>query len=161
MSLESGRVIGIEAHCLWVETVRRSSCGSCVAQKGCGQGLMNRLADGRRNQLRVSLGEFVADDFQLDDEVDISIPDRVLLGATLVVYLLPLLSLLAGMVIATQYSAADGPAALGAGLGFVLGLGLVRLHAGLVRARPAYQPRVVDRRPGRPTSPQIIQPGLS
>ena len=143
MITESGRVVGIEDKALWVETIRRSTCGSCAAQKGCGQGLMNKFTDGRRNQLRVLLGSQSADAFHLDDEVEISIPERALITGAMTVYLLPLFSMIAGMALASQYAPSDAIAALGALLGFVGGMVLVRLHAMYIHNKPAFQASVV------------------
>lgn len=143
MITESGRVVGIEDKALWVETIRRSTCGSCAAQKGCGQGLMNKFTDGRRNQLRVLLGSQSADAFHLDDEVEISIPERALIAGAMTVYLLPLFSMIAGMALASQYAPSDAIAALGALLGFVGGMVLVRLHAMYIHNKPAFQASVV------------------
>ncbi|CAA0080595.1 SoxR reducing system RseC family protein [Zhongshania aliphaticivorans] len=143
MITETGRVVGIEDKALWVETIRRSTCGSCAAQKGCGQGLMNKATDGRRNQLRVLLGSQSADAFHLDDEVEISIPERALITGAMMVYLLPLLSMIAGMALASQYASSDGVAAVGALLGFVLGMVFVRLHAMYIQNKPAFQASVV------------------
>lgn len=143
MSVESGRVVGIEEHHLWIETISQSSCSRCVAQKGCGQGLLNRYASGRRNHLKVAMGGFSRQDFHLDDQVDISLPDHRLLGAALVVYLLPLFSMMGVMLLAGQFSAADSASIFGAVVGFLLGLLLVKLHGRAVASRPGYLPRVV------------------
>lgn len=140
---ETGRVVGIESDSLWVETVRRSTCNACSAQKGCGTGLLNRIGDGRRNHLRVLLGGQSPDRFHLDDIVEISIPEHVLLSGAVIVYLVPLVSMLAGMAAAQSLFATDGGAALGALAGFVLGLLGVRLHAHWIRDNAAYQPTVV------------------
>jgi sigma-E factor negative regulatory protein RseC len=142
---ETGRVVGIEDQALWVETIRRSTCGSCVAQKGCGQGLMNKVTDGRRNQLRVLLGSLAADSFQLNDEVEISIPERALIVGSMMVYLVPLFTMIAGMALAAQYRPGDVTAALGALSGFLMGMVVVRLHAMYIQNKPAFQATVVPK----------------
>ena len=43
MLLETGRVVAVDADSVWVETIRRTTCGSCAVQKGCGHGLLNQL----------------------------------------------------------------------------------------------------------------------
>lgn len=143
MITETGRVVGIDNDALWVETIQRSTCNSCSAQKGCGQGLMNKAFDGRRNQMRVLLQNQSADDFRLDDQVDIGIPERALVGGAMLVYLLPLLTMLVGMAASQSVFLGDIAAALGALLGFVGGLGLLRAHAHLNRDNPAYQPIIL------------------
>lgn len=143
MISETGRVVGIEDTALWVETIRRSTCGTCAAQKGCGQGLMNKATDGRRNQLRVLLGPLAADSFHLDDEVEISIPERALIAGAMMVYLMPLMAMIAGMAFATQFKSGDAAAAAGALIGFIAGMLLVRLHALIIQNKPAFQATVV------------------
>ena len=156
MITETGRVVGIEDKALWVETIRRSTCGSCAAQKGCGQGLMNKFTDGRRNQLRVLLGSLSVDTFHLNDEVEISIPERALIGGAMMVYLLPLITMIAGMGLVSNYASGDVAAALGALGGFLLGMALVRLHAMYIQNKPAYQATVVAKFPPAATNSVAI-----
>lgn len=143
--LESGRIVAINDDSLWVETIRQSTCGSCVAQKGCGQGLLNRIGDGKRNHIRVLLDGASASAFKLDDDVEFAVPDNVLLKAAAMVYLLPLFALLAGMGLAHEWSGSQGLAAVGALAGFAIGFALVRLHALINADNPKLQPRLVSR----------------
>jgi sigma-E factor negative regulatory protein RseC len=154
MIAESGRVVGIDADALWVETIQRSTCGSCSAQKGCGQGLMNKVFDGRRNQLRVMLQNQSPSDFQLDDQVDIAIPERALVGGAMMVYLLPLVTMLVVMAITNEFFATDIAAAAGAFLGFVGGLAILRVHAHVNRNNPIYQPKVLAK--SALSQPQVV-----
>ncbi|MBD2858576.1 SoxR reducing system RseC family protein [Spongiibacter sp. KMU-158] len=128
MIVETGRVVAIEQQALWIETIQKSTCGSCTAKNGCGQGLMNRVMDGRRNQLKVPLGEFSAADFAIDDRVEMGVEESTLLSGALMVYLLPLFSMIAGMGLISQWDSRDGIAALGAALGFVFGLLVLRVY---------------------------------
>ncbi|TDG12005.1 transcriptional regulator [Seongchinamella unica] len=146
MLTETGRVVAVDADGVWVETIRRSTCGSCAAQKGCGHGLMNRLSDGHRSLIRALSGELDAVDCQVDDEVRISIPEEVILRGSLVVYMLPLLVMLAGAAAGSSLypAAGDIAAALGAVLGFVAGFALVRLHAFRHRDDKNLQPTLVE-----------------
>lgn len=141
---EGGRVVAIEADALWVETIQRSTCGSCAAQKGCGQGLLNTLGDGKRNHLRVLLGDVPASNFALGDEVRFAVPENVLLRGAAIVYLTPLLALLGGMGLVHDLTGSDKLAALGALAGFAAGFVVVRLHALLTRNRPELQPHIVS-----------------
>lgn len=146
MIKESGRVVAIEKDSLWVETIRQSTCGSCSAQKGCGHGLLNKVSSGQRNHLRVLLGDLSASEFAIDDEVDISIPEQVLVMGALIVYLLPLLSMLTGALLVSNWYPGDVPTFLGAVIGFVVGVLLVRYHARLNRNNENFQPVVLARR---------------
>jgi sigma-E factor negative regulatory protein RseC len=146
MLVETGRVVAVEADSLWVETVRQTTCGSCSARKGCGHGLMNQISDGHQCLVRVLPGRLSPTDCAVDDEVRISIPEEVVLRGSLVVYVLPLLCMLAaagaGSYLAPQ--AADGAGALGAIAGLAVGFGLVRWHAWRHRDDCRLQPTLLE-----------------
>lgn len=142
MIYETGRVVALESDSLWVETIRSSTCNSCSAQKGCGHGILNKVANGRRNYVRALLVDRPASDFQIDDEVEISIPEQVLVGGALLVYLMPLLAMLAGALLLSQWFVSDFVQFIGAVAGFCVGLLLVRVHAFYHRDNVDYQPLV-------------------
>ena len=131
MLTETGRVVAVEPDCLWVETVRQSVCGTCSANKACGHGLLNRLGDGRRSFLRVANNSFDPDQFRVDDQVQIAIPESLLLRSSFLVYLLPLLCALSlaalGPVLLPTLG--DAGAIAGASMGIAVGFALVRWHA--------------------------------
>lgn len=131
MPMETGRIVAVDADSLWVETIRKSTCGTCSAQKGCGHGLLNRIRDGQRGLVRVLPGAFSLADCRVNDEVSISLPDEVILRGSLIVYMLPLLAMLAGAAAGSQWLpwAQDPAAVVGAALGFAGGVALVRWHA--------------------------------
>ncbi|HUH38721.1 MAG TPA: SoxR reducing system RseC family protein [Spongiibacteraceae bacterium] len=143
MIIETGRVVAVEDGALWVETIRRSTCESCSARNACGHGLMNRVGAGRRNHVRALFDSPDNVEYQVDDLVRISIPDHLLVQASAIVYLLPLLTMVAGLLLAPQGS--DAGAALGAVLGLGLGFLAVWLHGRWSRDHQALQPRVVER----------------
>jgi sigma-E factor negative regulatory protein RseC len=88
---ESGRVIATEGDTAWVETSRRSSCGSCEA-KGCGTGTLSQILGRKTQQLRVNnpIGA------EPGDQVVLGIEESALIKGSLAVYLVPLLALLGG-----------------------------------------------------------------
>lgn len=139
---ESGRVVAVENDALWVETIRQSTCNACSAEKVCGQGIMNRMGSGKRHHLKVPLDGRDPQDFQPNDEVTIRVPDGALVGAALLVYLVPLLGLIGGMLF---FEARFAEPAIGALLGFGSGLGLVWLHGRLQFVGKRYQPVLVGR----------------
>jgi sigma-E factor negative regulatory protein RseC len=142
MLTESGRVVGIEADSLWVETIRRSTCGACKAQKGCGHGIINRLTDGKRGYIRALPGERSIEHYSIGDQVLINIPEEVILRGSFIAYLLPLIVMLAGAVAAVQWLPGneDFIAVLGATGGLVLGFALVYWHGARHRRDPGFQP---------------------
>ena len=129
MLTESGRIVGIEADSLWVETIRRSTCGACKAQKGCGHGLVNRIADGKRGYIRALPGSRSLEHYNIGDHVLISIPEEVILRGSFIAYLLPLIAMLAGAVIGGTPLAGGKATVFGAILGSIL---LTAVAIGLV-----------------------------
>jgi len=148
MLVESGEVVAVDADAVWVETLRRSTCGSCAAQKGCGHGLLNRLGSGRRHYIRALPGNIRPEQCRVGDVVEIALPESVILRGSLLVYLLPLLAMLAGAATAAALwpDLHDFGALAGATAGLATGLIAVRMHARRHRADPALQPTLMARR---------------
>lgn len=128
MLTETGRIVAVEADRLWVETINRSTCGSCAAEKGCGQSLLARWA-ARSSYLPVWLDGRDADDFQLNDVVTLGIPEDVVVKSSLLVYCLPLVGILAGVWLAATIWPGENGAIAGALSGLLGGGVLVKLHA--------------------------------
>lgn len=137
---ETGRVVRIEADALWVETISRSSCGQCAARTGCGQASLATWLS-RANLLRVS-APGATRRYQLDQQVVLGIDEAALAKASLLIYLLPLLFLLAGALLA-GHGRPDWVAAVGAILGFVAGAALARNLSRRLQTNPRYHPVLV------------------
>lgn len=88
---ESAQVVAVEGDYAWVETQRRSSCGSCEA-KGCGTGALSKVLGARVQRIKVR-NPIQA---QAGDSVTLGIEEGVLLQGSLMVYIVPLLLMLAG-----------------------------------------------------------------
>jgi sigma-E factor negative regulatory protein RseC len=134
MISETGRIVALHEGQAWVATNRRGTCGSCALRAGCGQDLVARALGAGRQHLQVAASPELA----LHDEVEIAIPERGLLTAALLAYLVPLLSLLSGAALGHALGG-EVPAIAGALAGLAAGIGLARLllSAGVVRlARP-------------------------
>ncbi len=148
MLTETARVVAVEDESLWVETIRKSTCGTCAARKGCGHGLLNRIGDGKGGYVRVlQSSQLAAADCQVDDQVLIAIPEEVILRGSLIVYMLPLAFMLAGAALASVLFpfAQDNAALLGAFLGLSMGFLVVRLHARRNRHNQSYQPTLLEK----------------
>lgn len=88
---EAARVIQCEDTFAWVETNRKSACDSCSMNKGCGTGAISKVFGEKRSRLKV-INKIHAD---VGDSVLIGINESALLIGSFLVYLLPILSLLA------------------------------------------------------------------
>jgi sigma-E factor negative regulatory protein RseC len=146
MPTETGRVVAIEADALWVETIRRSTCGGCAAQKGCGHALLDRGSDRHRGRIRILPGARSVCEFTIDDQVQFDIADATILRGSLIAYGLPLFGLLAGALATAWWLPGnrDVVAVLGATVGLLLGFALVRWHGDRHRGDPDFQPVLQD-----------------
>lgn len=142
MIRETGRVVAVEDSCLWVETIRRSTCNSCSAQKACGHGLLNKMSEGRTHHIRVLLNEHCEQVYVVNQQVDIGVPERLLVVGAMIIYLVPLLMMLmgAGLASVIWVNHGDVIAVLGAVLGFFIGFAIVKLHAVLNHNNKSMQP---------------------
>ncbi len=137
---ESGRVVALEDGAVWVQTLRQSTCASCSANAGCGQGLLDKLAiSSQRGHVRALTDLHLA----IGDEVVIGVREELLLGSAVQVYLLPLLALLGGGLLAQSLGLSE-PLTIALGLGGLVVAGLlVRRRSLRVADDPYLQPVVV------------------
>lgn len=138
MITESGKVVAVTGEHAWVQTIRASACQSCSARNGCGQKVLASATAGRANQVRVlnSVNACVG------EEVTLGINESALLGASLLVYALPLLLMVAASIVGHQMSSGtDAAAMLGAAAGLASGFVLSRQlqHRGAGH----YEPRLL------------------
>lgn len=137
---EQGRVVAVEAGAVWVETLRKSTCSSCSVKAGCGQGLLDQLgAGGRRGYVR-ALSDL---HLSVGDAVVIGVREELLVRGSLLVYLLPLLGLFAGAIVAGQLALSEPWVILSALSGFVVACAGVRWRSHQASADPFLQPVVL------------------
>lgn len=149
LSVERARVISVEVGerntSLWVETFQSSTCGSCEAKKGCGQGVLNRWFQRGSQCFEVSCAENQADFFTVGQWVEIGIPDGLVLKASLVAYLLPLFGLIFGAIVLESFYPGDLAALFGGILGFAIGLVVVRQFAERRQTLRDSQPQLIGK----------------
>ena len=95
MIFETGIVVNNEHGSLLVETIQRTACDTCIAEKGCGQSLLAKLT-GKTNRIRVLLGDYPAESIELGQSITIGIPENVIVKGSLLVYMLPILMAVVG-----------------------------------------------------------------
>ncbi len=134
---ETAHVVAAKGDNAWVETERRSSCGSCSA-KGCGTGALSKVLGTKvqRLEVRNPIGA------QAGETVILGIEEGVLLKGSLMVYILPLALMLVGGLLgetlAPQWeSDPEGLSLLFGALGLLLGLFWLRRY----NSRCAKDPR--------------------
>lgn len=105
-------------------------CGHCSSEGGCGSGTLSKLfcsTKPRRFAVRNQVGAKVG------DEVQVSLPDGVLLRGAVKLYLLPLALLLAGGIaaggFASDAASRDAYAVVGAMAGLLSGFAIAKLSS--------------------------------
>lgn len=145
MMQEEGQVTGHGKEGVWVETQRRSTCGSCNARSGCGSGLLSQFS--RRKPHRVLIHVPEGQEWpSVGERVVIGIDESTFLRSAGLLYGLPLISGMLGGILAEQLA---GTGALAVPSGFVLslaaGLLVVRWHAARPDQQALYRPRLLRR----------------
>jgi sigma-E factor negative regulatory protein RseC len=145
---ETARVVALDGDQAWVTTRRRSACESCSANKGCGAGIMARsFSAGRTLQIK-ALNQVEA---VVGEDVVLGIDDRVLVRSAVLMYLLPLLALMAGALLGEWLSEMlihSGSEYLSVLMGLsamIAVLWWLRGYARLLAATGDYQPRIMRR----------------
>jgi len=107
-----------------LEIERKSACGLCGQTRGCGNSIWGKLfahqstAFKAQNRINAKVG----------DSVIVGINEKALLKSALLLYILPLVTMLIGAILASQIHDTNGSAMIGAAAGLVLGLLWVKGH---------------------------------
>ena len=137
---EAAVVVKIENHQVWVESGQNSGCGGCRQQASCTTSALGSVL--KKKPVPVDCGI----PLKIGDAVMVAIDESLLLRATLVLYLLPLIALFTGAGLADWLLADNARYAdlwmAGSGVtSFLLSLWLINKAQGLLLlchyARPA------------------------
>jgi sigma-E factor negative regulatory protein RseC len=135
-------VIHIQGTEALVEAVGEGGCGQCSSEKGCGSSKLSQLFCSKPRQFRVH-NEAKA---SIGDEVQITLQDGVLLRSSLLVYVLPLVLLLAGGMLGSHWAkdavSRDGFAVMGSFLGLIGGFVIAQWVAKRLRVMAVARPLV-------------------
>lgn len=152
MLIETGQVVAIEADCLLVETLSRSTCASCQTQKVCGQSALARWG-AKPARLRVSLEGKDPSQFKVGDRVSIGVPEDVIARGSILIYALPLVVMMMASYVAHRQHWSDALVAMCALLGLIAGAFIVRLWSKQTYFQHRLQPTLIDGK----TDSQTIQ----
>jgi sigma-E factor negative regulatory protein RseC len=107
-----------------LEIERKTACGLCGQTRGCGNSIWGKLfahqstAFKAQNRINAKVG----------DSVIVGINEKALLKSALLLYILPLVTMLIGAILASQIHDTNGSAMIGAAAGLALGLLWVKGH---------------------------------
>jgi len=126
---EHAIVVDVDNDTAMLEIVRKTPCGLCGQTRGCGISLWGRLF-GHRSNIFKAVNQINA---KAGDAVIVGIEEQALLFSSMLVYGIPLATLLVGALLAgvlvPSELHADRNAIIGAALGLVLGLFWVKVHS--------------------------------
>lgn len=99
MFTEIGKIIAVEEDMAWVQTQSKTGCSSCKVSTTCGSGIVNKAFSHKVfvTPLKNTLSA------QINDEVEVGIPEDLVLKASVVVYLLPLLCLILALALSSLF----------------------------------------------------------
>lgn len=119
-------VISVDGNEALVESMQGGDCGNCDSEKGCGSGKLSQLFCSEPRRFRVRNDG----NAQVGTVVQVTVAEGVLLRSALLMYLLPLILMLGGAIVATQLAndaaGSDAYAALGGLIGLLTGFLLAK-----------------------------------
>lgn len=142
---ERGQIVSREGDYAWVETERQSACSSCSAKKGCGTGVLSKVYSNRFSRVK-ALNHINA---KPGEQVVIGLEEDALVRGSLVVYGLPLLTLiltaLLGRAVAIEMGMQndDGLIALFGIAGLFIGFFMVKIFNRKIAHDEHYQPIIL------------------
>jgi sigma-E factor negative regulatory protein RseC len=135
---EQARVIDADETRVWVETESRSGCSSC-SSRNCTTSVVASLFGVKRN--RFTLNNTIQ--AKQGDQVVIGIPGQMIVRASVIAYLVPLISMLAMTLLSSSIGMSEGAQSLFAVAGLLLGLVVVRWRTKEGASRQSHGPRLL------------------
>ena len=107
-----------------LEIERKTACGLCGQTRGCGNSIWGKLFAHQSTAFK-ALNRINA---KVGDSVIVGINEKALLKSAILLYLLPLATMLIGAILIRQFIATELGAMLGAAAGLMMGLFWVKGH---------------------------------
>ena len=139
MIKKSGTVLSTGKKFVEVETIRTTSCHACRARHVCRHDAIAPVLVSNRMRIKA----IDAFDVQVGQKVMVGIPEDTLLQASLWMYLVPLLGLVAGAAVPSLCHASSGVSATLALVGFVSGLWLAKRKSQKEENNPNFYPKIL------------------
>lgn len=141
---EHGVVVAVDGEWATVRVERRSTCGSCAARSGCGNGVLADVLGRRALELRIA----TVAGLKPGDRVVLGLRDQALVSGAVTMYLFPLAGLIGGGLAPSLLlpGIAEVWVVVSAVLGF--GAGLVAVRRWLSVREGGLRPVLLHREPG-------------
>jgi len=142
---ETAQVVELQDDVAWVETQRKTTCGACSANKGCGTATLAKILGARRARIRV-LNTLNA---RVGDRVIIGLQENALVLGSLAIYAMPLAAMLAAGLLGEainarfEFTQTEGLNILFGLGGLAGGFAWVRRYAAKISKDARYQPAIL------------------
>lgn len=115
-----------------IEVVRKTACGLCGKTRGCGNSLWGKIFAHKATSFKAqnAINAYVG------QSVVVGIDEAAVMKSALLLYVVPLVTMLIGSILASQFHASDAAAIIGAAIGLLLGYVWVKAH---ITGRVYYQ----------------------
>ncbi len=144
---ETAIVVKCEGEFAWVEAQRKSACGHCSVSKSCGTGTIAKIWGQKTSQMKAINTARACE----GETVLVGLQEGALVQGSLIIYLLPLVSMILfsifGEQMAAQWqlSSVEGTSILFAVIGFVLAGILIKIYSRHISSDARYQPVILKR----------------
>ena len=145
MITEPATVVKVEGQAIWVRARQKTACGSCSAEKGCGQSLLAEWAS-KQTLLKVDLAGRDPSLFRPDDQVLVGVPENVVVIGSLHLYFFPLLTLILGAAMGHFLFGDDRGTAIMAISGLCLGGLIAARFSAKHRHDSSFHPVLMERK---------------
>ncbi|MCW8899453.1 MAG: SoxR reducing system RseC family protein [Gammaproteobacteria bacterium] len=147
MITENAIVVSIENNQTWIETQRKSACGQCSANKGCGTSVLSKVIGNKLSKIK-AINNINA---QVGDEVVIGLNEQSLLKGAFMIYMLPLILLFLFSIVGQLISAnlqihnSELLVIVFAIAGFYIGMRKVKSFSSSIAQNEDYQPVILKK----------------
>ena len=147
MITENAIVVSIENNQTWIETQRKSACGQCSANKGCGTSVLSKVMGNKLSTMK-AINKINA---QVGDEVIVGLNEDSLLKGAFFAYLLPLFYLFlfsfVGQFTADYFQIKNSELVIisFAVIGFYFGMKKLKVFSASIANNENYQPVILKK----------------
>jgi sigma-E factor negative regulatory protein RseC len=101
------RIVKVESHAVWVESIDENSCSGCSLKPGCGHSILQSFYKAPQNWIEIPVADG-SEKYKEGDSITFYVPAFALQQSSVVVYLCPLLCFLVTLIISHAYSFSEG-----------------------------------------------------
>ena len=141
MIIQPAKVIAETDSSYLLETLPKSACPRCESGKGCGGGILAQAFANKTYQLSINKNKPLL----LDEMIQVGIKSTMLVRASMVLYLVPLIFMVSGAVVIGNYTEnQDLYTVIAAICGFLIGVYIARILSGYFMKKGLASPVLVE-----------------